>query len=120
MEKNGKLSLIVPILMITAGSGWLLTIHKFIPGVDWIWTLGLGVVGILILAMGGIDKVNIVSGPLLVICSGLSVLRQTGGISVETEIPILVIIAGVLVLIARSLPIPMPKWAVEESEHTKH
>lgn len=119
MAKSSKLSLIIPILMITVGTGWLLTVHKIIPGVDWIWTLGLAIVGVLLLALGGLDKVTIVTGPFLLISSIFSVLRQTERISIDSEIPILVIIAGVLVLISRSLPIEMPNWIIEDSKDSE-
>jgi hypothetical protein len=97
--------------MITMGVGWLLTSRGVMPGVDWIWVLGLGVVGILVLALGGIDKVTVVVGPFLIICTVFSILRQTGQMSEATEVPCLVIVAGVLALAARFLPVPAPRWA---------
>jgi len=57
MTSNMK-SLSAPILIITVGVGWLLTIHDIVPGVNWVWTLGLAVAGLLILAIGGVDKVT--------------------------------------------------------------
>ena len=117
--KQSKASVVIPVLMITVGIGWLLTIHHVIPGIDWIWVLGLAVVGFLILMMGGINKVTVVAGPFLLIGTVFSLLRQTSRISVDTEVSSLVIVAGVLVLLARCLPIPMPDWLVEDREESQ-
>jgi hypothetical protein len=107
-----KKSLIVPILLITIGAGWLLTTLGIAPGIDWVWTLGLAVVGILAFVVGGFDKVSVVVGPFFIITSCLSVLRQTGRLKLDVEVPILVITGGVLLLIARHPAIPIPKWMI--------
>ena len=109
-ESSSKTSLIVPILLITVGVGWLLTTLGVAPGIDWVWTLAVAVVGILTFVIGGIDKLTIVVGPFFVIASILSVLRQTNRISLDIEVPILVILSGTLLLIARLPSIPVPEW----------
>lgn len=111
--KNGKASIAFPILIIAIGIGWLLTTHNLLPGVDWIWILSLGVLGGSTLAVWGIDKVAIVVGPFLIVCTFLSLLGQTGRMSVDTEVPLLVTLAGVLMLVSRCLPVPVPKWMIE-------
>jgi hypothetical protein len=113
---HDKRTLLVPILAITLGSGWLLTALDVAPRIDWVWTLCLAVVGLLTLAVGGIDKVTVVVGPFFLIASCLSVFRQAGRMSVDVEVPILVILAGVLLLIARSAVVPMPKWVSEDPD----
>ena len=116
---SNRASIAVPILIITVGVGWLLTAHNVIPGVNWLWVLGLGVVGVLILALGGIDKVTVVLGPFLVTATFLSLLRQTERITVDTEVPCLVIAAGLLMLISRFLPVPPPSWLIEPPKDKK-
>ena len=114
---NGnKVSVAVPVLIIAVGVGWLLSTHDVIPGVNWIWVLGLGVGRILTLGLGGIDKVTIVVGPFLIVSTFFSIARQTGRMSADTEIPCLVILAGVLALIARFSPLPTPTWILEDDE----
>jgi hypothetical protein len=113
---NKAKSLAAPVLIITLGLGWLLTVNNLMPGVNWIWVLGLAVTGILILTVGGVDKVTFVVGPFLISATFFSLLRQTGRISVDTEVPTLVIVFGVLMLLAKLLPVPVPKWIVEPSE----
>lgn len=105
-----KKTLIVPLLLITLGVGSLLTSLGIVTGVDWVWTLGLAVVGVLAFALSGVDKVSIVVGPFFIIASFLSLLRQTDRLSVDMEIPVLVIAAGVLLLLARLRTIPLPSW----------
>ncbi|WP_148075557.1 hypothetical protein [Bythopirellula goksoeyrii] len=110
-----KKTLLFPILLITVGTGWLLTTLGVAPGIDWVWTLGLAVVGLLTFVVGGIDKVTVVIGPFLILASCLSILRQTGRLHFDIEVPILVIITGILVLVARMPSIPLPKWIIQES-----
>ena len=108
-----KKTLILPILLIALGIGWLLSALGVAPQIDWIWAIGLAAVGLLAFIVGGFDKVTVVLGPAFLIASCLSVLRQTGHLKINIEIPILVILVGVLLLIARLPVIPMPKWITE-------
>jgi hypothetical protein len=112
--KPEKKTLLLPILLITVGTGWLLTTLGVAPGIDWVWTLGLAVVGLLTFALGGVDKVTIVIGPFFILASCLSILRQTGRLRLDVEVPILVIIAGVLLIIAQVPAIPIPKWFTQD------
>lgn len=45
-RSQNRSSIAIPFLIIAVGLGWLLTSHHIIPGVDWIWILGMGVVGV--------------------------------------------------------------------------
>jgi len=103
-------TLVVPFLLIAVGCGWLLTTLGVVPGIDWVWTLGLAVIGLLAFAVSGFDKVTVVIGPFFIAASGLSILRQTGRLDLDIEVPILVILAGILLLVARLHAIPMPDW----------
>lgn len=108
--KPNATTLIVPVLLIGIGSGWLLTTLGVMPGIDWVWTLSLALVGILTLGVGGFNKVTVVVGPFFIAASCLSILRQTQRLSVDVEVPVLVIISGLLLLVARSRAVPMPPW----------
>ena len=112
--KPDKKTLLLPILLITVGVGWLLTTLGVALGIDWVWTLALAVVGLLTFVGGGFDKVTVVIGPFFILASGLSILRQTDRLHLDIEIPILVIIAGVLLLVARMPVIPIPKWMIQD------
>jgi hypothetical protein len=76
------------------------------PEINWVCSLGLGVIGILTFVVSGFDKVTIVLGPFLLLASVLSVLRQTGTLRLEIEVPALVISVGVLLRVAQLPLIP--------------
>src|SRR3954470_10195102 len=103
-------TLVIPILLITLGVGWLLTTLGIVPEVDWVWTLGVALIGVLAFALGGFDKVTFVVGTFFLLASFLSVLRQTGRLRIDIEIPMLVIAAGILMLVAVLPIIPIPRW----------
>mgnify|MGYP000244703646 CR=1 FL=1 len=100
---------VVPILVVVLGVTWLLNVLEIIPGVDWIWTLGLATVGILAIVVGGVNKLSVVLGPFFLAASICSVLRQTGYLELDLEIPILTILLGVLMLLVQILDLPMPE-----------
>src|SRR5262249_55567418 len=76
--------------------------------------LGLGVVGILTFVLSkGLDKVSVVLGPFFLLASLLSILRQTGNVSLDIEVPVLVISVGVLLLAAQLPAIPKPDWYLD-------
>jgi hypothetical protein len=107
---ESKSMVAIAVLVIALGVAWLLNTLNLIPGIDWIWTGGLGVAGILVLMMSGIDRVSVVVGPFLLVTSVLSVLRQTGRLRLDIEMPILAIVFGVLFLFAVVLPLPKPRF----------
>ncbi len=59
---------------------------------------------------GGVDKMSVVIGPFFIVGSFLSILRQTGRLETDVEIPILVILIGALLLAARLPQVPLPRW----------
>lgn len=99
---------VVPVLVILLGVTWLLNVLGIIPGVDWMWTVGLAAVGILTLTAGGINKLTVVIGPFFMIASVCSILRQTGRLDIAREIPILTIVLGCLLLLVQWLNLPLP------------
>src|SRR5262245_54489346 len=117
--KKAKAGLIVPVLIIVVGVAWLLNTLQVLPGVDWMWTAGLGVCGVLILAVGGVNKLTFTVGPFLLIGSVLSVLRQTGRLSMNLEMPVLFILFGVLLLLAHVLPLRTPAFLEPEAPAEK-
>jgi hypothetical protein len=114
MAPNSRAPVIIPILIIVVGVGWLLTAQGFGADINWVWTLGLGIIGILTFVLSkGLDKVSVVIGPFFLLASLLSVLRQSHQLSLDIEVPVLVIGIGVLSLIAHLPAIPKPGWLVE-------
>jgi hypothetical protein len=112
MQSNRMAPVVIPILIIVVGLGWLLTAQGFDPGINWVWTLGLGVIGVLTFVVSGFDKFSVVLGSFFLLASLLSVLRQTGSLRLDIEVPILVISIGGLLLVAQLPAIPKPAWFV--------
>jgi hypothetical protein len=106
--------IIVAVLVIALGIAWLLNTLNVIPGVDWLWTGGLGVAGLLVLANKGFTKFTFVIGSFLLISSVCSILRQTGMLRPNIEMPVLFIVFGVLILVSVLLPLPTPEAFREE------
>ena len=104
--------IITPILLTAAGTGWLLTARDVIPGVQWAWVLGLAALGGLVLFIEGVNKFSFVVGPALIVGSLLSVLRQMGYCSVDTEVPLLTIVLGGLWTLTYALPLSLPNWVL--------
>lgn len=117
--RTDKKTLVIPILLIALGIGWLLTTLGVVPEIDWVLTLGLAAVGLLTFILGGWDKVTVVIGPFFLVASCLSILRQTGRLHIDTEVPILVIAAGLLLLVARLPSISPPAWLIHDHDQTK-
>lgn len=109
MHKD-RSSLVLGFLLVAVGGGWLLSSLGFIPPIDWAWTLGLAVIAVLAVALSGFDKVSFVVSGFFGLASGCSALRQLGALTADVEVPLLVLVAGVLLLLARSPGIPLPRW----------
>jgi hypothetical protein len=108
-DMNMGKKLAVPILTILVGLTWLLNVLKIIPNVDWMLIVGLAAAGILSILVGGLNKVTIVTGPFLVVASVCSLLRQINRLAADREIPILVIVLGVLMLGSQLSRLPIPE-----------
>lgn len=109
-----RTSLILGILLLGVGTGWLLSSLGFIPDVDWAWSLGLAVVAVLAIVLSGFDKVSFVVAGFFGLASVLSVLRQVGALETKVEIPLLVLASGFLLILARSGAIPPPRWILKD------
>lgn len=114
--KTRHTGIIAGILVMGLGSAWLLNVLDVIPGVDWIWTVGLGMIGVLTLVFGGINRVSVVIGPFLMSASILSILRQTERITEKVEVPTLIIILGALIIVSYMLKVPMPDMLQKDDD----
>jgi hypothetical protein len=101
--------IVVPILVIVVGITWLLNVLEVMPGVDWMWTVGLAAAGVLTMVVGGLNRITVITGPFLLVASVCSLLRQTGRLAVDREIPFLVIALGVLMLVSQLSRLPLPE-----------
>ena len=102
---GAKRDLVIPILLLVFGVGWLLNGMGFIPGIDWTWSIGLAACGIMTLA-SGLTRRTFVNGGFLITASALSIARQQFGMELKIEVPLLVIAYGGLMLIGNLLKLP--------------
>jgi hypothetical protein len=100
--------LVPPILIVLAGVAWLLEALDVLPGVDWLWTVGLAAAGGGTFALCGLNRLTAVAGPFLWTASIFSLLRQTGHITLRKELPLLLIALGLFWLAACLLRLPAP------------
>jgi hypothetical protein len=105
---------IISIVTIALGAGWLLNLFPNINNIHWVWPMGMGLAGLLILALCGVNKLTIVTGPLLIVAAIFTVMRQVGRFEMSQEMPSLVIAMGLLMLVSVLAPIPAPGWAKAE------
>jgi len=96
----------LPIALIATGALWLLFTLDWIPSFDWVVTLVLVASGMGILLLEGITRKSVVSGPLLIALGGAWYLHFRYGMHWRYLVPVLFIVAGVLLLVARLPAIP--------------
>jgi hypothetical protein len=96
----------LPVILIVLGGGWLLYSLRLLPDVHWLWILGLAGAGAGILAFDGFTKSSVISGPLLILAAFMSFCRQYYRTGWGVIIPVMLIAAGILMLVARSPSIP--------------
>jgi hypothetical protein len=96
----------LPVILIVLGAAWLLNSLDWLPEVHWLWIIGLAGAGIAILALDGITKSSVVAGPLLILAGAMSFARQYYDLGWRFILPVMLIGAGVLMLVARLPSIP--------------
>jgi chromate transport protein ChrA len=96
----------LPVVLIVLGLAWLLNSLDLLPEVHWVWIVGLAGAGVAIMALDGITKSSIIAGPLLILAGLLSFCRQYYGLQWRFIIPVMLIAAGILMLVARVPAIP--------------
>jgi hypothetical protein len=110
---------LISFIIIAIGIAWLLNTLHFIGGVDWLWTFALAAAGIFALAWGKMNKLTFVMGAFLLIGSIFSILRQVNAIRLEVEVPLLVVIFGILFLVAQLPMIPHTATVASMIEEAK-
>lgn len=107
-----RVLIVAPLVLIGVGAGWLLTELQAVPNVDWVWIVALVLSGVMVFLLSGFHKLSFVVGGFFLVSAGFSFARQRGLLTVNIELPLLMISAGVLMLLARLLPVPEPPWLV--------
>jgi hypothetical protein len=103
----------LPITLIIVGVVWLVWHFRLFPDIDWVIALAFAAGGIAVMVFDGINKNSIVIGPILIAMGGAWALHDHYRVSWSLIIPLLLVLLGVLMLIARSAAIPDKRPASE-------
>lgn len=96
----------LPVTLIVVGLGWLLWEFRLFPDVDWIIGLGFIAGGIAVMAIDGVNKNSVVIGPFLVAIGIAWLAHDRYGIHWRLLIPVMLVLLGALMLVARSPKVP--------------
>lgn len=99
-------SITFPLILIVGGAVWFLKATDILPATSTLIAAALFVVGIVILFADGINKHSIVAGPLLMYLGGAIYLRNEYFISFSPLLALGTMLAGGLMLLARSNMVP--------------
>lgn len=105
MKKPEK-KFVLPIAIMLIGAAWTLNVIKAIPGVDWLWILLLAGIGLIALTQVKNHRSKLISGGFFLTAAAGEAFRQAGRLPPEWEIPLLIIVVGLLMLLAQLLPAP--------------
>ena len=96
----------LPVTLIVVGLGWLLWEFRLFPDIDWIISLGFVAGGIAVLVLDGINKNSVVVGPFLVAIGIVWFMHDRYGTTWRLIVPVMLVVLGVLMLVARSPRVP--------------
>ncbi|MDF0604899.1 hypothetical protein HZU77_004415 [Neisseriaceae bacterium TC5R-5] len=96
----------LPIILICLGSVWFLKSTSLLPDTSTLLTLLLTAAGIVLLIIDGFNKSTLITSPLLVYAGGAIYLYDHYGLYASHLVSLGMVLAGLLMLIARSPQIP--------------
>ena len=101
-----RIKFAVPIYIIVLGGSWLLNVWNAAPKINWVATIGIAAIGMLVMYVFRLSKVTVVGGSLLIASSLCSLLEQTGILPKSGEAPLIIIILGCLLLFVQLMKLP--------------
>lgn len=96
----------LPIMLIVLGILGLVWYFGWIPDFDAMTSIGFIAGGVLVLVMDGITKSSIVLGPTLIAIGIAWWVHDQQQVRLRLLVPVLLIVIGLLMLVARSPRIP--------------
>ena len=96
----------LPIVLICLGSVWFLKSTSLLPNTSTLLALLLAAAGVLLFVVDGFNKSTLVTSPLLVYAGGAIYLYDNLGLRPSHLLSFGMIIAGLLMLLARSEQVP--------------
>ncbi len=99
----------LPVTLIVVGLVWLAWQFRIFPDIDWIIAAGLVAGGVAVMAFDGITKSSVVIGPFLMATGAAWALHEFQRVDWKYLIPVLLVVLGALMLVARNPGIPERK-----------
>ncbi|MEO8487464.1 MAG: hypothetical protein ABI585_14115 [Betaproteobacteria bacterium] len=96
----------LPITLIVVGAIGLVWYFGWFPDVDAVTAIALIAAGVLVLALDGFTKSSVVLGPMLITMGVMWWLHDQYRLRWSLLIPILLIVIGALMLVARHADLP--------------
>ena len=96
----------LPLLLILFGAMWLAHVLGLIPDLRAIGGMALVVAGIAVLAIEGINKRSVVTGPVLMFCGAAWLGLQHGYLTRDLVAPLFLIVVGACLFVARLPGVP--------------
>ena len=96
----------LPVTLIVVGLVWLAWQFRLFPDIDWIIAAGLVGGGIAVMAFDGVTKSSVVIGPFLIATGAAWALHEFQRVDWKYLIPVLLVVLGSLMLVARNPGIP--------------
>ena len=93
--------LVMPLVVVALGTAWLLDTLGMLPSFSMVWIGAWIGAGVALMAGNGLTRTTVLWGPFLIGIGVCSYLRQREIITWNQELPILVILLGVLWGISR-------------------
>jgi uncharacterized membrane protein YhhN len=103
-----------PLVLFLVGLGLLLIQLDLFPAGKVMWTGGLLIGSVCVFLNQGFNKSSFIPGTILLTLSILSLVRYNTGLSFEMEIPIILMVVGVIMALNKTSLIPDPKPAAED------
>jgi len=106
----------LPITLIVVGLIWLAWYQGWLPDRDWVISIGFIAAGIAVMVLDGFTKNSIVMGPFLIAIGIAWIVHDRYRTPFTVIIPVMLVVLGVLMLVARSASIPERRKARGDRE----
>ena len=103
----------LPVTLIAVGLGWLLWQFRLFPDVDWVISIAFIAAGVAVLVVDGFNKNSVVVGPFLIAIGIAWLLHDRYDTQWRFIVPVMLVLLGALMLVARSPKVPERRAAAE-------